>query len=44
VDLGAALALDVDGQQVRARGQQHPQDLAAVVGVAHGVGDHAEHA
>ena len=44
VHLGAALPLQVDRQQVRAGGQQHPDDAAAVLRVAHLRRDHAEHA
>ncbi len=44
VDLGPPLPLEVDRQQVGTRGQQHPDDLAAVAGVAHLGGDHREHA
>ena len=44
VHLGAALALEVDRQQVGAAGEQHPDQLAAIPGVAHLAGDHREDA
>ena len=40
--LGAPLALEVDRQQVGAAGDEEPEDLAAVPGVAHEGGDLAE--
>ena len=40
--LGAALALEVDGQQVRPGGDQEPDHLAAVAGVGHERGDRGE--
>ena len=42
MDLGPALALQVDRQQVGAAGQEHPDQLAAVTRVAHLRGDHRE--
>ncbi len=41
--LGAALALEVHGHQIRAGREQKPDDFAAVLGVAHEAGDHAEY-
>ena len=44
VDFGAPLALEVDRQQIRPRGEQHPDDAAAISRVAHLRRDHAEDA
>ncbi len=41
VNLGAALALQVDGQKIGSAGEQHPQNLAAIARVAHLRGDQA---
>ena len=40
MDLGPALPLEVDRQQVGPGGQEHPDDPAAIAGVAHLRGDH----
>ena len=44
MDLGRPLPLEVDRQQVGPAGQEHPDQLAAVAGVAHLAGDHREDA
>ncbi len=44
VHLGAALAFEVDRQQIGSRREQHPDDAAAVLRVAHLRRDHAEDA
>src|SRR5436305_421998 len=40
----AALALEVDRKQIRPAGEQEPDDLAAIVGVAHKLRDLGEDA
>ena len=42
VDFGAALAFEVDGEQVGPGGEEHPEDLAAIARIAHLRGDHGE--
>src|SRR4051812_26241745 len=44
MDLGAPLPLEIDRQQIRPCCQQHPQDPAAILRVAHLRGNHREHA
>ena len=43
VHFGTALALQIDRQQIGARGEQHPDDAAAVLRVAHLRRDHPKH-